>query len=239
LQTHRAAAIALVAMLWVHIKPSQHLSWALLIAGTSFYVAMFVMQLVRQLLVSTGKRLSIGRIEQVESDGESHMLEIKTARTLTIRPGTYVILTVLDWRYASFMQRHPLMVAWYDNRDDESKIYLIVKAQRGWTNRINHRLKDRKVWLDGPYGKPYDSGSSDLSEYDTVLLIAEESGILAHLLTLKTLAERLEYGSTKTQRIVLIFKTNDTYHNCMKKWFDELLTETDDKPSVSLTLRDR
>jgi hypothetical protein len=237
LQTHRASAIALVAMLWLHIKPSQYLSWALLIAGTSFFGTTFALQFVRQLYISVDSHLSVGRIEQVTNNGGSHMLEIKTARSWTIRPGTYVLLTVLNWRYASFIQRHPFMVAWYDNWDDESRIYIVVQAQKGWTGRISNRLVDRKVWLDGPYGKPYDSGSRDLSECDTVLLIAEESGIFAHLLILKTLVESLEYGSMRTRKIVLMWNTAGVYHENIGFWLTQLVINTDDHPSVSVALR--
>jgi hypothetical protein len=220
-------------MLWVHIKPSQHLSWALLIAGTAFFGSTYVFQFVRQLYISVDGHLNIGNIQDVTEDGGSYMLEIKTARTWTIRPGTYVLFTVLNWRYASFLQRHPLMVAWYDNWDDESSIYLIVRAQKGWTRSVD-RLRDRKVWFDGPYGKSYDSSSSDLSEYDTVLLIAEESGIFAHLLILKSLVERLNHGCTKTRRVVFMWNTTGVYHKNIQTWLTRLVVETNKHRSVSV-----
>lgn len=236
LQTHRVSAIALVVMLWLHIKPSQYLSRALLIAGTSFFGTTFAVQFARQVYISVDSHLSVGRIEQVTKSGGSYMLEIKTARSWTIRPGTYVLLTVLNWRYASFLQRHPFMVAWYDNWDDESRIYIIVQAQRGWTGRISNRLADRKVWLDGPYGTPYDSGSRDLSECDTLLLIAEESGIFAHLLILKTLVESLEYGSMRTRNIVLMWNTAGVYHENIQFWLTQLVINTDNHLRVSVAL---
>lgn len=241
LQTHRASAIALVAMLWLHIKPSQYLSWALLIAGTSFFGTSFAVQFARQLFISVDSHLNVGRIEQVTSDVKkrSYMLEIKTARSWTVRPGTYILFTVLNWRYASFLQRHPFMVAWYDDWDDESRIYLIVQARKGWTGCVSDRLVNRKVWLDGPYGKPYDSGSRDLSESDTVLLIAEESGIYAHLLILKTLIESLDYGSMRTRNIVLMWNTAGVYHENIQSWLTQLVIKTDNHPSVSVALRSR
>jgi len=238
LQTHRAAATALVAMLWLHLKPSQYLSWTLLIAGTSFFGSTFALQFVRQLCISVDNHLKFGQIEEAtRCEGEdSYMLEIRTARPWKVQPGTYVLLTVLNWRYASFLQRHPFMIAWYDNWDDESSIYLIIHAQKGWTSCINDRLRGRKVWLDGPYGNPYDAGSSNIPEYDTVLLIAEESGISAHLLILRSLVERLNRGCTKTRRVVLMWNTTGRYHETLQTWFQSLIDATDEHRTVSMWL---
>lgn len=128
------------------------------------------------------------------------------------------------------------MIAWYDNSDEESKIYIMVQPQKGWTGYISSRLSDRRVWLDGPYGMSYDSGSRDLSECDTVLLVAEESGIFAHLLILKSLVESLEFGTMKTRRIVLMWNTAGVYHKNIQEWLTRLIRDTDDHPNVSVTL---
>ena len=128
------------------------------------------------------------------------------------------------------------MIAWYEDWDDESKIYFIVQAQKGWTAYTRNSLLNRKVWLDGMYGMPYDSGSRDLSDFDTVLLVAEESGIFAHLLVLKSLVEGLNSKSTKTRRIVLYWKTTD-YHVKVQAWLQSLIEDTDDHLSVILTFQ--
>lgn len=234
--THRAAAIALVAMLWVHIKPRRHLSWALLMAGISLYGSASAFQFARQVYFSVDKHLNIGRVEHVTGERGLYVLEIRTARAWTVRPGTYVLFTVLNWRYASFLQRHPFVVAWYENWDGESSIYLVSQAQKGWTECIDGRLVDRKIWLDGPHGKRYDSGPSDLTECDTVLLVAEESGIFAHLLILKSLVESFRFGTTKTRRVVLMWNTTGVYFDSIQRWFTQLIVDTNEDPRVSALL---
>lgn len=236
MHTHRAAAIALVVVLWVHIKADRHLSRALLIAGTSLYGAVFGLQTIRQLCTNFDRHLNIGRVEAVTNDGSTYMLEVKLARPRKIRAGTYYLLTVLDWRNAAFLQKHPFMVAWYDNSDGGSSLYFSIQAQKGWTASLNHRLVGKKVWLDGPYGKPYDSGSRDLSDHDTVLLVAEESGIFAHLLILKDLVGGLNSGSMRTRRIILVWNTSGVFHWKIQAWLTELVVDTNDHLSVMLAL---
>lgn len=238
LQTHRAAAVALGAMLWLHLKSSQSLSWALLIAGTSFFGGASALQFIRQVYISLDNRLRFAQIQGAtkRENEDSYLLEIRTARTWKIRPGTYVLLTVLNWRYVSFLQRHPLMIVWYDDREDESSIYVIIQAQKGWTSCIDDRLRGRKVWLDGPYGSPYDAGTNNISEYDTVLLIAEESGIYAHLLLLRSLVEDLNRGCTKSRRVVLMWNTTGRYHKNIQTWLTELVIDTNEYPTVSMVV---
>lgn len=226
-------------MLWVHIKPSRYPSWALLIAGTSFYGSASAFQLARQVYISVDNHMNIGRVQQVTEDRGSYMLEIRTARAWTIRPGTYVLFSVLNLRYASFLQRHPFVIAWYEKWDDNSIIYLITKAQKGWTDHIDTRLVDSKVWLGGPHGKPYDSGSRDLSECDTVLLVAEESGIYAHLLILKSLVESFRFGTTKTRRVVLMWNTTGVYHNNIQLWLTQLIVDTNEDSRVGALFKCR
>jgi NAD(P)H-flavin reductase len=129
------------------------------------------------------------------------------------------------------------VVAWYETWNGESSIYLVSQAQKGWTDRIDSRLVDRKVWLDGPHGKPYDSGSCDLSGCDTVLLVAEESGIFAHLLILKSLVESFKFGTTKTRRVVLMWNTTGVYFDSIQRWFTQLIVDTNEDPRVSALLR--
>ena len=128
------------------------------------------------------------------------------------------------------------MIVWYDNWEDEPSIYIIIQAQKGWTSCINDRLRDRKVWLDGPYGSPYDAGTNNIFEYDTVLLIAEESGICAHLLLLKSLVEELDRGCTRTRRVVLMWNTTGGYHKNIQTWLTGLVIATNKYRTVSMVI---
>lgn len=224
-------------MLWFHVGASQRLSRPLLLSGILLYAVALALQLIRQLYVNVNRQLAIGRIKEIDSDGlGSYVIAITPSRRWTVRPGTYALLTVLNWRYASFLQKHPLMVAWVENLDnEETTLYFVVQPRNGWTSCVSNSLIQRLVWLDGLYGNPYDSGSHDLSSHDTVLLVAEENGILAHLLILKCLVEGIKFGAMKTRRIVLYWKASGC-HQKIRSWLTAAIRETDVFWTVSLTL---
>lgn len=216
----------LVVVLWIHIEPAQKLSRTLILAGTLLYAVALAFQLIRQVYMNVNRHLEIGRVEIVDRDWGLDVIGVRLSHRWTVQPGTYVLLTVLSWRHASFLQRHPLMVAWIESSDGESTIYFVVQPQKGWTGCLSTSLVDRKVWLDGLYGKPYDAGSRDLSDHDTVLLVAEESGIFAHLLILRHLVKSVNCGAMKTRRIILYWKARG-FHDRIRFWLTEVVVETD------------
>ncbi|KAL1581678.1 hypothetical protein WHR41_09588 [Cladosporium halotolerans] len=97
---HRAALVLLVAMLWFHVGASQHLSRPLLLSGTLLYAVALALQLMRQLYVNVNRQFAIGRIKEIDRDGlGSHVIAITPSRRWTVRPGTYALLTVLNWSF--------------------------------------------------------------------------------------------------------------------------------------------
>jgi hypothetical protein len=84
-----------------------------------------------------------------------------------------------------------------------------------------------RVWFSGSYGKTFDSGSHDLCNHDSVLLLAEGMGILAHLPLMKRLVDRSKSTIVRTGRIKLVWDTRGIYPVQIRRWLNELLADED------------
>jgi hypothetical protein len=82
-----------------------------------------------------------------------------------------------------------------------------------------------KVWLSGPYGRSYESGSCDLSDYDHVLLLAQDLGIASLLPLMRNLVEKWNSSVIRTRRVKLVWDTKGIYLNQIMKWVNDLLAQ--------------
>lgn len=111
------------------------------------------------------------------------------------------------------------MVAWREENADQSgnsridfamrirkgcKIFACAKTPDKSDSREDF-IPSMKVWIGGPYGRTYESGSSDLSTFDHVLLIAQGMGVFALLPLMNNLAERSKTETMRTRRIRLVW----------------------------------
>jgi hypothetical protein len=195
-------------------------------------------------------RLRINYLETIAHDGDFWVLPIRLARTRSIQPGSYVFLTLWTLSHASILQRHPYVVMWRDDPEiGRSIIYLLIKSRKGWSNtyfrsltarqerkteakssnenaRGGHiEMGDLRVWLSGPYGRTYESGSRDLSDYDHVLLLAQGLGISSLLPLMRNLVERWNSSVIRTRRVKLVWDTKGIYLNQIMKWVNDLLAQ--------------
>lgn len=84
-----------------------------------------------------------------------------------------------------------------------------------------------RVWFNGSYGRTFDSGSHDLCNHDNVLLLAEGTGILAHLPLMKRLVDRSKSTIVRTDRVKLVWDTRGIYPVQIGSWLNQLLGDKD------------
>lgn len=199
---------------------------------------------------SFSSRLRINYLDKIAFDENFWVLRIRLAQNTSIQPGAYVFLTLWTFSHASILQRHPYVVIWReDPYPGQSNIYLLIKSQNGWSKRYfgslskrqkkeieaksageNTRgghieMKNMKVWLSGPYGRSYESGSCDLSNYDHVLLLAQDLGISSLLPLMRNLVEKWNSSVIRTRRVKLVWDTKGIYLNQVMKWVNDLLAQ--------------
>lgn len=195
-------------------------------------------------------RVRINYLDKIAFDKNFWILRIRLARNTSIQPGAYVFLTLWTFSHASILQRHPYVVIWREDLNlGQSNIYLVIKSQKGWSKTYFGSLLKRqkreieardagentrgghiemgnmKVWLSGPYGRSYETGSCDLSDYDHVLLLAQDLGISSLLPLMKNLVERWNSSVIRTRRVKLVWDTKGIYLNQVMKWVNDLLAQ--------------
>jgi hypothetical protein len=195
-------------------------------------------------------RLRINYLDKIAFDKDFWVIRIRLARNTSIQPGAYVFLTLWTFSNASILQRHPYVVIWREDLTlGQSSIYLLIKSQKGWsktyfgsllkrqkreieakgtgenTRRGHIEMGNMKVWLSGPYGRSYESGSCDLSNYDHVLLLAQDLGISSLLPLMKNLVDRWNSSVIRTRRVKLVWDTKGIYLNQVVKWVNDLLAQ--------------
>lgn len=191
--------------------------------GISIHVATWCIRAIWQAYHNLS-HFKLCEISDVKKIDETLVIEISLSRPWKIRPGQYVHVTVLTWRSRSFLQRHPLTVAWWDYTGTKHKLFLVVTPEHGWTRNIFHdnkALKRQKVWLDGPFGRCYDSGGTDIGKYDRVLFLTSGMGIFAQLPLIKDILERSKARTVRTRYVAIVWET-DGYNKQLEQWMEEL-----------------
>ena len=178
------------------------------------------------------RELRAPRVFKAEKFGNSLILEVQLTRACRVEPGQYVNLRLLTTKAMSMVQRHPFAITWWESLDDTSmaqRVFLMIEPRRGWTRRIARHtdsLQDVTVWLDGPYGQPY-----NVDSFGSVLLFASGSGMFALLPFVKRLTQLVKIAAANTRRIKLIWHT-DEYHNQLQEWMQSVLDDDKLEPNV-------
>ncbi|KKA24863.1 hypothetical protein T310_1131 [Rasamsonia emersonii CBS 393.64] len=106
-------------------------------------------------------------------------LTIQLPRPFKARAGQYVYVRAPGVRPWSFAESHPFTLIWWEDGPDGKavRISLLAKIESGFTRALSTTPhKQLRVLLDGPYGE-----CKDISEYDSVTLIATGIGIATQL----------------------------------------------------------
>ncbi|KAF2158734.1 hypothetical protein M409DRAFT_61392 [Zasmidium cellare ATCC 36951] len=231
LVTHQLLAITFALALWLHVQSLNNIVRRLCFIALLLFIATSCYRYARQVygnLVPIREAMRLIQIEEVRKLDDSLILGLHFPRSWKIRPGQHLYLTVLTSRSGSILQRHPFTVTWW-NASQEPRMYLMIRAQRGWTKSILDRpdlLKSRKVWLDGPYGMPI-----CLENYGTVILFASGDGIFAQLPFLKAVTEACKLSRARTRRIKLVWLTYD-FNEQVREWIQTILNDKDLYPGL-------
>ena len=109
---------------------------------------------VRHLLVRT---VLLPHDSESSPDRKALILKLQLSRPWSIQPGQHVYLSLLTRESASFFQRHPHVITWWDNPNGESNarsLYLMIDPQHGRTRDLMLHpsiIDNQYAWLDGPF----------------------------------------------------------------------------------------
>lgn len=166
-------------------------------------------------------------------------LHIRPSRLWDFRPGQYVYLCLPAMGITAFAQSHPFYVAWIENIGTKSEIVvLVIRMRSGFTkNLISKALSHRNTWftftgssttikpsnyrqvanfapaiVDGPYG-----GEVSVGEFETVVLVATDIGIVGHLPYIEHLLKKFHLRDAKVRRIILYWEI-DSERKCLHQF---------------------
>jgi hypothetical protein len=183
-------------------------------------------------------RIRLGRMTSIRPGAYVFLTLWTFSHASILQRHPYVVI----WRDDFDPEREGINSGWSD-------IYLLIKSRKGWSKTYFDSLIERqkrdieangvkedtpkghidmgnlKVWLSGPYGRSYESGPCDLSNYDHVLLIAQDLGISSLLPLMRNLVERWPLSAIRTRRVKLVWDTKGILINQIRMWVNVLLAE--------------
>lgn len=263
LWTHRIFSLTAVIALWNHISGEAPFSKTLLSVALCTLLASTTIRSVQQVFRNIGFRASRPHLAQLEEIVESEgtlVLRLHLFRSCYVQPGEYIYLTVLTSQFASWLQRHPFSVAWWETLDGEAHprlLYVVVRPQRGWTrvlaglrtackndpgvsgsaNEPARAVVDRKSALVCPQPIWIDGPfgvAPDLVHYNTFVLFAGGDGIFAQLPLVKFLTDKAKTAAGDVHRVLLIWGA-DGPHSMLKGWIESILRDREVRKDVSST----
>ena len=141
-------------------------------------------------------------------------VELTLSRPLKVKAGQYINLWIPSLSFWSIFQSHPFTVAsWSDGKQDS--LDLFIEPRGGITRKLLHHLTPgtdgsqprldgslpRLALFSGPHGI-----SAPVGDYETVLMVASGSGIVAQLPYLKQLIYGYNARKSRTRRVHLVWQ---------------------------------
>lgn len=141
-------------------------------------------------------------------------VELTLSRPLKVKAGQYINLWIPSLSFWSIFQSHPFTVAsWSDGEQDS--LDLFIEPRGGMTQKLLHHLTPgsdgsqprldgslpRLALFSGPHGI-----SAPVGDYETVLMVASGSGIVAQLPYLKQLVYGYNARKSRTRRVHLVWQ---------------------------------
>ena len=207
--THKAIALTVLILLWVHIQLHLSLSTVCLSVVTGFWVLQKSIWLVLLVHRNTGSGLRNTASSYLYSADRSRIAQIRISlrRPLAVSPRQYVYITVpsVPHMFLGFFQSHPYMIAWSTTDNNRTEIVLLINARKGFSRAIGYYQEYSHIMVDGPYGNTY-----HFNKYDKILFMASGIGIAAHLIPIRHLICAHNDRSARVRRISLmwILETN-------------------------------
>jgi hypothetical protein len=141
-------------------------------------------------------------------------VELTLSRPLKVKAGQYINLWIPSLSFWSIFQSHPFTVAsWSDGK--QGSLDLFIEPRGGMTQKLLHHLTlgtdDSQPRLDGSlprlalFSGPHGI-SAPVGNYETVLMVASGSGIVAQLPYLKQLIYGYNARKSRTRRVHLVWQ---------------------------------
>lgn len=204
IRIHQALAIVSAYSIWRHLelKPLIPRIYAYI------FTTAFLSTLLLQGFVIHRSRARIAHFE------DTIKVELTLSRPLKVKAGQYINLWIPSLSFWSIFQSHPFTVASWSDREQTS-LELFIEPRRGLTQKLLHHLTpgtdssqsrldaslSRLALFSGPHGI-----SAPVGDYETVLMVASGSGIVAQLPYLKQLIYGHNAHKSRTRRVHLVWQ---------------------------------
>ena len=209
-----------VSALWRHLSSRQFEARFYVLGGVVFWASWLLVGLLLDgcYIINLGRGSWLPRVrivtfyrsqngDQVVMTGACH-LEIQLRRLWDVQPGQYLFVTIPRLGILSSFQRHPFWIVWWENDPKRGMMQLdmLVRKRRGFTRRLlSYRDDEYVTWISRPFGR-----SENFGDYGSVLMLATDVGITAHLPYLKSLMQGRLEASIRTRRVVVIWQVQDS-----------------------------
>jgi hypothetical protein len=184
---HFALGILVAAMLWLHLPAQMGFNSICLIVGAGLFTANSGLHAGLSIFRNLAAGQPLALADVVKHDGAVE-LNIRLPRPWKVRAGQYVHVRAPGVRFWSFAESHPFNIIWWEDGPDGKAVVisLLAKTESGFSRALSEtRHKQLRVLIDGPYGE-----CPDLNSYSSVVMIARNIGIAAHLPYVKELLHR-------------------------------------------------
>jgi FAD-binding domain len=230
LWSHKVLAAAMTVGVWLHVgkigSPAASISTATLIA---YPVGLAVQALFLRFgwwnLHFYPVRIDILQ-PPVDESGLRPVDESAVTLRLTLpfhscnaKAGQYLNLFIRGLSTFSWIQSHPLAIAWVGTKEKSVTWDIIVQPRDGLTGKLSEYRdsfrdsKFRDSWTDIPPLRGYVSGPhgkcTNTDDYGAVICVAEGYGIAAQLSHLQQILQNRDDGRARTRRVSLIWQVND------------------------------
>lgn len=208
LKIHFGLGIGAAITLWVHLGNRTT-------SITSIYVLVgFIMLAVNKIgriitMIYSNWSLTKGwTTAQVVKGQDIVELLVELPRSRSIRPGQFVYLWAPSVSRWSFLQSHPLSVAWWDGENQSEKatsLALLIRPMAGFSNHL-YTLREEylRVTVDGPYGIAVPT-----DRHGTIVLFASGIGIAAQLPLIKQALLDIQACRTSLRRVSLVWQIDN------------------------------
>lgn len=156
---------------------------------------------------------------QITQASGAVQMTIRLSKPLAIDAGQYINLWIPSVSFWSFLQSHPFVVtSWADGK--QKSLDLFIEPRRGLTRELLSHVgaaDSRLVLFGGPHGI-----SAPVDKYETILMVASDFGIAAHLPYLKRLIHGYNARKVRARRIHLVWQLSDIGESrtdlCLVPW---------------------
>lgn len=211
LQTHLALSIAVLILVWLHLRRLDAFLLSCLTVAASLFLAQKVLWVIlivrRNYGTKSVSQMTVHRFPRSGLHQPVIQVRIDVKQPWRVKPGQYIYLTLPRLRSLGLgmLESHPFMISWTieDKQTRVKSIVLLAQVRRGFTQRLQFANPLSSKIIDGPYGgKEIDI----LARYDTILLMSSGIGIAAHLEAARFLLLAHNKQTARIRRLTILWK---------------------------------